>query len=87
MYYFDWDIGFQTPYHFIEMYHALGVAFNDDSEERDPLRIYKRSLRILNVLIQKSDCIRNNGLKNSEVAAYAVYKARKEILSTGEIPL
>ena len=69
------------------MYHALGVAFNDDSEERDPLRIYKRSLRILNVLIQKSDCIRNKGLKNSEVAAYAVYKARKEILSTGEIPL
>ena len=84
MNFFDWDISFQTAYHFLEMYLAMGVIFDDDDQNKEPLRVYLKSQKIIDVLIRNHSWKK---LRPSQLAAYTIYKARKDLLKVKDTPL
>ena len=81
MHFFEWSIGFSTPYHFLEMFIAQGIIFGDDSQQD----IYDQNLHqklddkcfeILKNVVATRSSIKNDGYKPSEVAALCIMKAR-----------
>ena len=82
MIFFDWNIGFLMPIHFLEIYLANGVLYENEprkeiTKTKDcAQKIGDKAYEILDDIIGQSNCLKNQGLLASEVAASIVYMAR-----------
>ena len=65
MHFFDWDLGFVLPIHFVEMFLANGVLFESEhnhnivKDRATAERIQTRSYEVLNEMIKQNTCFKN----------------------------
>jgi hypothetical protein len=65
MHFFDWDLGFVMPIHFVEMFLANGVLFETEYNEsivKDRAtaeRISQKCYSILDEMIKQNTCFKN----------------------------
>ena len=65
LYFFNWDIGFVIPYHFIEMFLANGVLFKSDKvfgigkNYETAEKISAKSYELLNSMVRVKDSFKN----------------------------
>jgi hypothetical protein len=63
--FFNWDIGFVIPYHFVEMFLANGVLFKSDKvfgmekNYETAEKISAKSYELLNTMIKVRDSFKN----------------------------
>ena len=85
--FFEWDLGFVMPIHFIEMFLANGVLFeseynkNISKTKQTAKKISARCYEILDEMIRQKDCFKNQGFSGNQVASMVVYTARQEVLN------
>jgi hypothetical protein len=86
MHFFDWDLGFLLPIHYLEIFLANGVLF--ESEHRRDIRkspgvagrIAKKSYELLEEMLGYSICFKNNKHQPNQIASTVIYMAREEVL-------
>ena len=87
MTFFNWDLGFVLPYHFVEMFLANGVLFETEhnpsiiKDKTTAKRISKKCYDILEEMIKQNRCFKNQGFTGNQVASMIVYTARQEVLN------
>lgn len=87
MNFFNWDLGFVLPMHYIEMIMANGALFECEDiagnfkTKFTAKKISEKCYSILNDLIRHKTCFKNEGFSSNQVASVIVYMARKEVLS------
>lgn len=80
MHFFDWSISFATPYHFLEIFIAQGILFqNETFSPAAHQKLDAKCFKILEDILGKRLSFKNDGFAPSEVAALCVMKARQEI--------
>ena len=84
--FFEWDLGFVLPLHFLEMFLAQGIFFANEvplGQEAAQMSssLNTRAYRLLDECFQRRDSFKNHGCLPSEMAALMVYQARKDKLN------
>jgi hypothetical protein len=84
MNFFGWDLGFVLPIHFVEMFIANGVLFENEQDvdlnKQTAQEISDKCYQILKEMIKQNHCFKNQGFSGNQVAAVVVYLARQEVL-------
>lgn len=71
MKFFEWDLGFVLPIHFVEMFLANGVLFESEHHtsikktKETALSISKKSYEILDEMIRQYSCFKNQGFSGN----------------------
>lgn len=85
--FFEWDLGFVMPIHFIEMFLANGVLFeseynkNISKTKQTAKKISSKCYEILDEMIRQKSSFKNQGFSGNQVASMVVYTARQEVLN------
>ena len=87
MTFFDWDLGFVMPIHYVEIFLANGVFFESEHFKKNVAKtketatqISLKCYEVLDEMIKQRCCFKNQGYSGNQVASMVVYIARKEIL-------
>ena len=87
MNFFDWDLGFVMPVHYVEMFLANGVLFESEhsktisKNQKTAKAICKKSYEYLDEMIKQKICFKNQGFSGNQVASMIIYKARQDVLN------
>ena len=87
MNFFQWDLGFLMPIHFVEIYLANGVLFESeynksiDKTKSNASKISERAYELLDEMIRQNISFKNQGFSGNQVASVIIYKARQEVLN------
>jgi len=87
MKYFEWDLGFVLPIHFVEIFLANGVLFESEhsnvisKDKHTALSISNKCYEVLDDMIKQYSCFKNQGFSGNQVASMIVYTARQEVLN------
>lgn len=81
MHFYDWSISFATPYHFLEIFIAQGILFQNETQQMNITpathqKLDAKCFKILEGIVSKRISFKNDGYAPSEVAALCVMKAR-----------
>ena len=93
MKFYNWDLGFVLPIHYVEMFIANGVLFesediqSSDKTKRMAARISEKCYDTLNEMIKSETCFKNQGYSGNQVASAIVYFSRKEVLGLSKTRL
>lgn len=87
MKFFEWDLGFVLPIHYVEMFLANGVLFESEThasikKNKDTaLSISNKSYEVLDEMIRPCSSFKNQGFSSNQVASMIIYTARQEVLN------
>lgn len=87
MKFFEWDLGFVLPIHFVEIFLANGVLFESEhnksinKSKQTAQSLSKKCYEVLDEMIRQYSCFKNQGFSGNQVASTIVYTARQEVLN------
>ena len=87
MKFYEWDLGFVMPIHFVEIFLANGVLFEGEynknivKTKETAKKISEKAYELLDVMIKQNFCFKNQGFSGNQVASMIIYIARQEVLN------
>ncbi len=82
MNFFDWDIGFVLPIHYLEIFLANGVLFESEhnknivKNKQTAKNISSKCYENIDEMIKQNVCIKNQGFAAYQIASMIVYISR-----------
>ena len=82
MKFYEWDLGFVMPIHFVEIFLANGVLFEGEynknivKTKETAKKISEKAYELLDEMIKQNFCFKNQGFSGNQVASMIIYTAR-----------